>query len=213
MSRYIVLPLLFALHAATAQVSRPSAEESAQASIEKILAAFDVKKYDEALAGLQELQKQRPEDPLVINLIGSVYTKKQNYQQADEYFRLALLKSPDFFPAQYNLGELLFLEKKYAEAREHFQAMRAKDARNELLQFKVVLCDLQLNEDDRAKKVMNAIKYPGDSPAWYYAQAAWENKKGNNKKAREYVAGAKFIFGPKTALFDETFETMGLKLK
>jgi hypothetical protein len=91
--------------------------------------------------------------------------------------------------------------------------MRGSDTRNELLQFKVVLCDLALNDTERAKKVMNAIKYPGDSPAWYYAHAAYENKTGNNKKAREYVAGAKYIFGPKTSLFDETFEAAGISLK
>jgi Tfp pilus assembly protein PilF len=213
MLRFIALSLVFALHAATAQISRPTTEESAQAAIEAVLVDFDAKKYDEALAKLTELQKQRPDDPLVLNIIGSVYTKKNDYTAAENYFRRSLEKQPNFFPSQFNLGELLFLQKKYAEARDHFQGMRAKDARNELLQFKVVLCDLQLNEDDQAKRVMKAIKYPGDSPAWYYAQAAWENKQGNKKKAREYVAGARYIFGPKTALFDETFEALGLNFK
>jgi tetratricopeptide (TPR) repeat protein len=144
----------------------------------------------------------------VLNLIGSAYTKKKDYLAAEAYFRKSLNEKNGFFPALYNLGELLFLQKKYGEAREHFQAMRASDTRNELLQFKVVLCDLELNETDRAKKLMKAIKYPGDSPAWYYAQAAYENKVGNKKKAREYIAGAKYIFGEKTALFDESLATL-----
>jgi len=58
---------------------------------------------------------------------------------------------------------------------------------------------------------MNAIKYPGDSPAWYYAHAALEHNQGNTAKAREYIRGAKFVYGPeKTALFDETFQTIGI---
>jgi len=40
-----------------------------------------------------------------------------------------------------------------------------------------------------------------------------ESKNGNNKRALEYLTGAKYIFGPKTALFDETFEDLGIKLR
>jgi len=211
----ILISLLLPLSLATAwgQVSSPLPEESTQAAIESVLADFDAKKNDEALAKLEILQKKLPDDPLILNLIGSVYSKKKDYLAAESYFRKAVKKSPRFFPALYNIGEILFLEKKYTEARAHFQAMRSSDTRNELLQFKVVLCDLALNDTESAKKVMNAIKYPGDSPAWYYANAAYENHAGNKKKAREYVAGAKYIFGPKTSLFDETFESAGINLR
>jgi tetratricopeptide (TPR) repeat protein len=208
----ILLLLPLALATAWGQVSTPSPEDSTKAAIESVLADFDTKKNDEALAKLEVLEKQLPDDPLVLNLIGSAYSRKKDYLAAETYFRKAVSKSPNFFPALYNVGEILFLKKNYAEARDHFQAMRGSDARNELLQFKVVLCDLGLKETERAKKVMNAIRYPGDSPAWYYAHAAYEIQAGNKKKAREYVAGARYIFGPKTALFDETFEAAGIKL-
>jgi predicted Zn-dependent protease len=205
--------LLLSAAVAQARLTAPEPEQSAQAAIEQALADFEDKKYDDALSQLEELQKARPNDPLVLNLIGSVYTKKQNYQKAERHFRESLEKQPGFFPAQYNLGELLFLQEKYPAAREHFQTMRASDARNELLQFKVGLCDLQAGEIDRAKRVMNAIKYPGDSPAWYYGQAALANKEGDTAKAREFLRGAKFVYGPeKTALFDETFENLGIQL-
>ena len=212
MHPFILLLLPMVLATAWGQVSAPESEESTQAAIESVLADFDEKKNDEALAKLEVLQKKLPDDPLILNLIGSVYSRKKDFLAAETYFRKAVKKSPGFFPALYNIGEILFLEKKYTEAREHFQAMRSTDTGNELLQFKVVLCDLGLNETERAKKVMNAIKYPGNSPAWYYAQAAYENHAGNKKKARAYVAGAKYIFGSKTALFDETLETVGINL-
>jgi Tfp pilus assembly protein PilF len=205
--------LLLTAASVFARLTAPEAEQTAQAAIERVLADFEDEKYDSALAQLEELQKARPNDPLILNLFGSVYLKKQNYQKAERSFRESLQNEPGFFPANYNLGELLFLQGKFPQAREHFQAMRASDARNELLQFKVGLCDLQAGEIDRAKRVMNAIKYPGDSPAWYYGQAALANKEGDTAKAREYVRGAKYVYGPeKTALFDETFETLGLQL-
>jgi predicted Zn-dependent protease len=214
MFRKSLAVLFLAAAAAHAQLSAPNSDEASQSAIERVLADFDAKKYDDALAKLEELQKARPDDPLVLNLIGSVYTKKQNYQKAERHFRESLERQPGFFPAQYNLGELLFLQEKYPAAREHFQTMRASDSRNELLQFKVGLCDLQAGEIDRARRVMNAIKYPGDSPAWYYGQAALANKEGNTTKARGLVRSAKFVYGPeKTALFDETFENLGLDFK
>ena len=208
MRPFILFFILLTLESSWSQVSAPLPEESIQASIEAVLSDFDAKKDDEALAKLEVLQNQLPDDALILNLIGSVYTKKKDYLAAESYYRKSLKKKPGFFPAIYNLGELLFLQKNYAAAREHFRAMSASDSRNELLQFKIVLCDLELNEIDRAKKLANTIKYPGDSPAWYYAQAALENKLGNGKKAREYIAGAKYIFGPKTSLFDESLATI-----
>lgn len=208
---FLLLPL--ALSTAWGEVSSLSTEDSTRALIESVLADFDQKKPDAALAKLETIEKKTPDDPLVLNLIGSAYTKKKDYLAGETYFRKAVKNSPNFFPAIFNLGEVFFLQKKYAEARDHFEMMRASDARHELLQFKLVLCDLALNETERAQRVMNTIKYPGDSPAWYYAHAAYENKMGNNKKAREYVAGARYIFGPKTALFDESFEAAGISLK
>lgn len=211
MFRPLLAAVLFSTSAAVAQFSTPDAEEAKNMAIERVLADYEAQKYDEALERLLALKDRHPSDPLILNLMGSVYTKKQNYQKAEKAFRQALDLEPGFFPAAFNLGELLFLQQKYPLARQYYQTMRATDHRHELLQFKVALCDILSGEAERAKKVMNAIKYPGDSPAWYYAHAALEHNQGNTAKAREYIRGAKFVYGPeKTALFDETFQTIGI---
>lgn len=212
MTRLLLVALLIAALPLRAQLSAPDAEDSNRIAIERVLADYGAKNYDAALARLEELRDRNPNDPLIHNLMGSVFTRKQNYQKAEKAFRQALELEPGYFPAAYNLGELLFLQEKYALAREYFQTMRATDHRHELLQFKVALCDILAGETDRARTVMNAIKYPGDSPAWYYAHAAFEHKQGNTAKAREYIRGAKFVYGPdKTALFDETFQNIGIQ--
>ncbi|MFM8981786.1 MAG: tetratricopeptide repeat protein [Spartobacteria bacterium] len=211
MFRALLAAVFLSTPFAVAQFSSPDAEEAKSRAIERVLADYDAQKYDEALERLFVLKDRHPSDPLILNLMGSVYTKKQNFQKAEKAFRQALDLEPGFFPAAYNLGELLFLQEKYALARQYYQTMRATDHRHELLQFKVALCDILSGETAQAKKVMNAIKYPGDSPAWYYAHAALEQKQGNAAKAREYIRGAKFVYGPeKTALFDETFQTIGI---
>ena len=81
----IILFLLFlALGASQAQISTPVAEESTQKAIESVLKDFDEKKNDEALAKLEALEKQTPGDPLVLNLIGSAYTKKKDSLEKNE---------------------------------------------------------------------------------------------------------------------------------
>ncbi len=212
MLRPLLAAVLFSSSIAMAQVSSLDAETKKSMAIERVLADYGTQNYDKALEQLFELKDRYPSDPLILNLIGSVYTKKLNYQKAEKAFRQALDIEPGFFPAAYNLGELLFLQQKYALARQYYETMRATDHRHELLQFKVALCDIMAGETVRATKVMNTIKYPGDSPAWYYAHAALEHKQGNAAKAREYVRGAKFIYGPeKTALFDESFQLIGIE--
>lgn len=196
-----------------AQNAAPEISKENRRLIQGALEDFDSKSYDAALEKLQKLEKDLPGDAFVMNLLGAAYTKKKDYATARTYFDKVLVGQPDFFPARFNVGELLFLQRDYAGALEYFEKMRQTDARNELLMFKVFLCQLQLGDKDAAEKTMKAIKCPGDTPAWYYAQAAWESKNGDNKKAREYLTGAKYIFGKKTALFDETFDDLGIKLR
>jgi len=179
--------------------------------LQRAIRDFDKKNYDDALKALAELDQKMPNDPLVLNLMGAAYTRKKDFGKAEDYFKRSLEKAPDFFPSKFNVGELLFLQKRYAEALDFFGKMLATSPRNELLQFKVFLCQLQLGRDEEAAKTLSEIKYPGDTPAWYYAQAALEHKKGHASKASEYIKGARFIFGPKTALFDETFEDLQIK--
>lgn len=209
----ILSALLAGTFPVAAQTTPPGNARDMQALLQSAMADFDTKNYDAALKKLQEADAKKPNDAFVQNLLGAAYTKKKDYGAAQVYFDKALQQQPDFFPAQFNIGELLFLQRRYAEALEFFQKMQGKDPRNELLQFKVFLCHLQLGDKEEAAKDLKSIRYPGDTPAWYYGQAAWESKNGNNKRALEYLTGAKYIFGPKTALFDETFEDLGIKLR
>jgi tetratricopeptide (TPR) repeat protein len=194
------------------QLSPPNNPRESKDLIKAALADFDAKNYDAALSKLRAVNATMPEDAFVLNLLGAGYTKMKDYTEAQKYFGKALRNQPDFFPAKFNVGELLFLQRRYAEALKHFQQMLQRNSGNELLQFKVFLCQLLIGDDGRATETLKTIKYPGDTPAWYYAQAAWASKHGDNKKAIGYVAGAKYLFGSKTALFDETFEDLDIRL-
>ena len=158
MLRPLLAAVLFSTSIAMAQFSTPDAEEAKNIAVEWVLADYGAQKYDEALERLMNLKDRHPSDPLILNLMGSVYIKKLNYQKAEKAFRQALDLEPGFFPAAYNLGELLFLQQKYPLARQYYETMRATDHRHELLQFKVALCDIMSGETERATKVASAAR-------------------------------------------------------
>lgn len=199
--------------ASVVQGQSPALNRESRALLQGALTDFEAKKYDDALAKLTEANQKMPDDPAVLNLLGAAHTKKKNFAAAKQYFDRALAKQPGFFPAKFNVGELLFLEGRYAEARGFFAQMLRDDPANELLQFKVFLCELQLGDPDSVTKALKAIRYPGNTPAWYFGQAVWQLKYGNKKKALEYVNGARFIFGTKTVLFEETCHDIGLDIR
>jgi tetratricopeptide (TPR) repeat protein len=175
----------------------------------RALVAFEKKDYDKALAVLEEALKEKPGDPMILNMIGAAYTKKQEYAKAKEFFEKSLAANPEFFPAVFNVGELLFLQKQYPQALGYFTDMLRSAPGNELLQFKVVLCLLLTDQQEDAAKLAKRIRVPGEGPAWYYAQAAVAIKAGNPGQAASYLDSARALFEKGTALYDETFVDLG----
>lgn len=208
-------PLLcLAVAACIALFSCGKAEEKpGQTLVEKALADFEKLKYDDALVKLREAEKETPGDPFILNLLGAACTKKKDYATAKEYFDKALAANPEFFPAQFNLGELLFLQKQYPQALGFFTTMLRSAPGNELLQFKVVLSLLMTGQEEDARKLASRMKFPGEGPAWYYAHAAVEHKEGHKAKASEYLSGAKTFFPDNISLYNETFEDLGWPTK
>jgi tetratricopeptide (TPR) repeat protein len=148
-----------------------------------------------------------------MNLKGAAYTKKKDFVQARACFEKSLELVPGMFAARFNLGEIEFLQGNYDKALSTFRSMLEADPRNELLQFKVFLCYLQMKDDEAAQKALAKVRYPGDTPAWYYAQAAWEFSRGNKGLVSDYLSGARYIFPGKTEIFDETFADLGFPRK
>lgn len=207
--------LLFALLAVlcAALPGRTQTDSPAQKLVNDALVDFEAKKFDDALKKLQEAEALDPQSAFILNLIGAAYTKKQDFPAAKSYFEKSLELSPGFFPSVFNLGELLFLQKQYAQALEYFANMLNRDPGNELLQFKVVLCLLMTDQMEDAEKLLARMRFPGDGPAWYYSQAAVAFKKGQKGKSREIQATAHTLFPGKVSLYDETFADLGWPTK
>ncbi len=180
-------------------------DENFRVQVETVIEDFNDKKYDSAISKIDAIKAEGEDAAFLTNLKGAAYTKKKDYAEAKRNFEKALELAPGMFAAHFNMGEVDFLQGNYEAALSKFQTMLDADPRNELLQFKVFMCYLLMEDDRSAQRALARIKYPGDTPAWYYAQAAYEHKKGNKSKASEYLSGARYIFAGKTDIFDETF--------
>ena len=182
----------------------------AQKLTDEAMREFTANKFDKARELLEAADKAAPDNPAILNFLGAVWTKQDDYPKAQSYFEKALAITPSFFPARFNLGEILFLQKKYAESYSHFKDMYALSPDNELLVFKLVLCELFLDQTDAAQERMNGMIFPGKTPAWYYTHAAWELKVGSKGKGRDYVKTAQTLYDKNTSLYDETLKDAGL---
>ena len=170
---------------------------------------YEAGEYQAALDRLGVLQGPAAEELSALNLRGAILTKLGQYDTARDLFRSVLATDPDFFPAAYNLGEVDFLRGDYAAALETFQRIRRTDPRNELVRFKVFLCELLLGRDEEAAKIARGLIPAGNTPAWYYAQAMLARKAGDEKSAVRHISAARAIYlesGCK--LFDESVETI-----
>jgi tetratricopeptide (TPR) repeat protein len=203
-----LLPVLLLFAALTPLWSQ--VDDALRQQVETIIKDFDRKDYEAVIAGVESIDATDENAAFLENLRGAAHTKMKDYPAAKAAFEKALELSPGMFAANFNLGELLFLQKEYEPALTWFRRMLINDPRNELLQFKVFLCYLQMGDESEAEKALDAIRYPGDTPAWYYARAAWEFSQDNKNRARDYLAGARYIFPERTEIFDETFMDLGL---
>lgn len=166
---------------------------------------YEAGEYQAALDRLAALQGPAGQDLSVLNLRGAILTKLGKYDEATGLFRSILATDTDYFPAAFNLGEVEFLRGNYAGALEVFQGMRRRDPRNELVRFKVFLCQLLLGQEEDAQKMAKGLIPAGSTPAWYYAQAMIARKAGDEKTAGKHLAVARAIYTESGCrLFDES---------
>lgn len=182
-------------------------EDSFSQMISRGIAAFEAENYDEALGHLDEALAVSPNSPFILNLRGAVYTKQKDFEAARKNFEAAVVADPQFFPARFNLGELLFLEGQYEEALAYFELLNASYLRNELIQFKLIILFAMTDRREDAARTLAGLRFPGETPSWYYSHAAFRALEGDKRDSRRYVRAAREIFPEEQrALYEESME-------
>src|SRR6266542_581872 len=165
---------------------------------------------------IDEADQAEPNQAATLNLRGEILMEQKEFDGAEGAFKKTAKVDPKFREAQYNLAQIPFKKKDYAKARERFEALYDrtpggdKNQAAELIKFKIYMTLLLEGKESRAHAMMERFQFTGDTPALYYAQAAWEFKHNNPEKAADWTGSAKKIYSPAlNSVFAEAFYDVG----
>ena len=96
---------------------------SAKPDVLLVLAHLKEKRYEQASKVIDKLEKERPDDPLVQNLRGSIFIARNDKTNARASFAKALQMKPGYFPAASNLALLDMMDKDNKAARSRFEQL------------------------------------------------------------------------------------------
>jgi len=158
--------------------------------------AFSRNDLENAIKFLDLAEQAKPAQANTANLRGAIYTRQRDWPKAQAAFEEALKLQPDLPMAQFNLGEVLFLNKKYPEARERFQIFVNSQPKNDLGLYKIYLCDLLGGDKAKAEGYLNSLEPSPSSPVYYFSKAAEAFVRGDKAAAMEFVGSAYRIYPP-----------------
>lgn len=158
--------------------------------------AFSRNDMENSIKFLEMAEQAKPGQANTANLRGAIYTRQRDWPKAQAAFEEALKAQPDLPMAQFNLGEVLFLNQKYAEARERFQIFVNSQPKNDLGLYKMYLCDLLGGQKERAGSFVKSLEPSPASPIYYFAKAAEAFVQGDKPAAMEFVGSAYRIYPP-----------------
>ena len=188
----------FSTHAAQESGASPAAIKAGESylrALESAGAAYAVGQNSLALDKLDLADQIRPNIPDTWNMRGAIYAEQHDFARAQAAFEKSARLNPDDFWPQYNLAELLLMQKKYPEAVAGFQKLAVYQGHDELVAFKIVFADLLQGKPDAAKPVLDAMKFPCDTAAYYYAHAAWAFAHKDEKEGNYWSNAGIKVFG------------------
>src|SRR5881296_3888064 len=94
-----------------------------EAMYDKAFRAFDGNNFPQALKELDAIDARQPDLAESQNLRGVILMRQANYDQAEAALQKALATDPKFWNARFNLAEIPFLRKDWAEARKRFDGL------------------------------------------------------------------------------------------
>ena len=204
------LPLMTAAERSekTKAAARAKFEQAQQALRQRDLAA--------ALKLVDEADQVDPNQAATSNLRGEILMQQEQFDQAEAAFKKAAKLDTKLREAQYNLAQIPFKKKEYAKARDRFETLYKrtpggdKNQAAELIKFKIYMTLLLEGKESRAHAMMDEFQFTGDTPALYYAQAAWEFQHKNPEKAADWTGSANKIYSAAlNSVFADAFYDVG----
>ena len=200
----------------TAAERTEKTKATARSKFEQSQQAFRQRDFATALKLVDEADKADPNQPATLNLRGEILMQQGQFDDAEAAFKKAAKLDPKLRDAQYNLAQIPFKKKEYAKARDRFETLYKrmpggdKNQAAELIKFKIYMTFLMEGKESRAHSMMEEFQFTGDTPALYYAQAAWKYKHNNAQKAEDWTNSANKIYSPAlNGVFADAFYDVG----
>ncbi len=188
----------------------------ARSRVEQARQAYQQRDFAAARKFIDDADAADPNQAATLNLRGEILLEQKQFDQAEAEFKKALKADSRFRQAQFNLALVPLKKKDYATARDRFEELLNKTAAGDkseaaqLIKFNIYMTWLLEDKDSHAQKLMEQFQFTGDTPALYYAQAAWEFKHNNPTKATDWITSAKKIYSPALNLvFADSFYDLG----
>ena len=178
--------------------------------------AFDAGKFPEALKQLDAIDARQPDLAASKNLRGVILMRQGNYDQAEAALTEAARIDPKFWNARFNLAEIPFLKKDWAEARKRFEQLLstgqsdlAKEA-SQLIQYKILLTYLMEGKSNMVDSILAKLELSPDTPAVDYVKAAVALQQKNEAEAKDWISAAEKNYSPQlNKLFVESLYEVG----
>lgn len=183
--------------------------------VEQARQAYQQRDFATAMKFIDEANTAEPNQAATLNLRGEILLEQKQFDQAEAEFKKAMKADPKFRQAQFNLALVPLKKKDYTTARDRFEALLGKSGSDrseaaQLIKFNIYMTYLLEGKDSRAQKLMEQFQFTGDTPALYYAQAAWEFKHNNPTKATDWITSSKKIYSPAlNVVFADSFYDLG----
>ena len=172
----------------------------AQADLARAERAYRRRDLEGAWQLLDQVDATSPNQAVTYNLRGEILLDQGKIDEAETALRNALAADPQLLAARYNLARVPFAKKDYATARKELEALLGaisggkEKQRERLIRYQIFLTLLLEGHEGAAQKAMDEFKMMDDSPALYYAQAAWAFQHGNPKQGNNWVANASNLY-------------------
>src|SRR5213595_3342540 len=154
---------------------------------------FDANNFPQALKELDAIDARQPDLAASQNLRGVVLMRQGIYDKAEAALLEANRIDPKFWNARFNLAEIPFLQKNWAEARNRFQKLLSNNVSElqgdaaELIQYKILLTYLLEGKENMVDSILAKFELSPGTPAVHYANAAIALQRKNTKEAKDWM--------------------------
>ena len=159
--------------------------------------SFQAENFAGAHAALDQFEKANQPSVDSLDLRGCVYMEQGNFAEAARAFEAAHAIEFAAFPPRIHAIDLLLRQKKFAEARDAYEKLlegTSIQTSAERLRYGILITDLAEHDERGARAALQSIGFPTQTPAYYYAQAAWAFSRGAKSEANKWIGTARRIF-------------------